>query len=381
MNLANYKKAIWIDQIEKPNDPNTSFKYKTINVFETDDIKDFSVIQLDLKEYIPTAKDKLYFYPGCDVPRYKVRSWGKDKDVSITNNSDKATHIIAGVKTIRECVKYGIYSVTEKADVYCTWLDQNYPFTTELVELKNAIKATGNSVVYINKNNIRGGYNYNGLGNISKHRGIGTPLHKAEDYGFKSLTGQIPGSQFNSWVTVKYVEEADLLKLNEIFDPKSKIYSEKSLIGSVNEDSAIIDQEMYKQIKTMFKSTNREDQMMALSIMSNCNVKPSLHFLLLLLQEFSPIIVSLKEHKHVNFKSLLKYLALPNWDNLTVDDIIQCLMDKEELTMEIVKEVAEGVKHVMQDKFNTKHFKINSITVSEDVKNYMLKRLEITQPN
>jgi hypothetical protein len=378
MNLSNYKRAVWINEIRNPTDSETSFKYTIINIFKSDDIRDYHNLNLDLKVYEPSKKDKIYFFPGCDVPRYKVRIWGKDKDVSITNNVNKASHIIAGVKTVSNCINYSGYGMTEDSQVYCDWLDENYPLSLEIVELKNLIKAVGNDNVYFNRANFRGAYSKHGLGKLSTYHNKNQPLPTAATYGFTSLTGQMPGSTFENWVNISYITDEDLIKLNLILDPTSKVYSEKSLIEHVNEDSATIDQEMFKQIKAMFNSNSREDHLMALSIMSNCNVKPSLHFLLLLLQEFSHIILSLKEHKHVNFKSLLKYLALPRWDNLRVDDIIQCLMEKEELTMEIVKEVAEGVKEVMQKDFNTTHFKINSITVSEEVKNHILKRLEIT---
>jgi hypothetical protein len=371
MNLSNFETAIFIDQVEKPNDPSTSFMYKKIHIFKSEDIKDHN--EVNLNGYKPNKKDKLFFYPGCDVPRYKVRTWGKDKEISITNKESSATHIIAGIKTVKNCLNIGIYAMSEDAEVYCKWLDQNYPMSVELINMKSAIRGAGHDRIFINRY-LLGGYSANGLGEIDRY-GMRNG-HTAATFGFKSLTGELPGSNFKNWTSINYADEAELLKLNTMFDETSNVYSEQSLIEYVNEGSAIIDKAMYEQIRAMFKSNSKEDHLVGLSIMSNCNVKPSLHFLLLLLQEFSHIIVSLKEHKHVNFKSLLKYLNLPRWDMLSVDDLMQCLMDKEELTMKIVKEVAEGVKHSMQNSFNTKHFKISKITVSEDVKTHMHKRIQ-----
>ena len=370
MNLSKYKTAVVIDRSPNPTDkPNdTSFDFKVVNVFEWEDVKD--PIAHTLKTYTPGNKDKLFFYPGCDVPRYKVRSWAQNKNISITTNEAKATHVIAGIKTVSNCVNRSNRFMSDHADVYCNWLDKNFPGSAHASELKAIIKSTTYDKVLMNRT-IMGGYMNSGYGTSSRHSSL-----LAGDYGFKELLGDMPGSVWTTWHSVITVTDEDLAKLNNIAYPGSIVYSEQSLIELVNENSAIIDQKMYIQIKTMFESVNREDKLMALSIMSNCNVKPSLHFLLLLLQEFATTIVSLKEHKHVNFKSLLKYLALPNWDRLTVDNIIQCLMDKDELTMQIVKEVAEGVKTTMQNAHNTTHFKINTITVSNDVKNHMLEKMQ-----
>jgi len=40
--------------------------------------------------YTPNVKDKLFFHKKCNVPRYKVREWGKAKNISITTKQEKA---------------------------------------------------------------------------------------------------------------------------------------------------------------------------------------------------------------------------------------------------------------------------------------------------
>tara|TARA_R110000868_G_scaffold402872_3_gene679628 strand:- start:410 stop:1537 length:1128 start_codon:yes stop_codon:yes gene_type:complete len=369
MSLQNFKEAIYINVVKEPDNDISFFEYKTIFVNE-ENIS--SLYKVDLAAYNPTNNDKLYFYPGCDIPRYKVRTWGKSRNITITNKESSATHIIAGKKSISGCLNSNAYMSTENSNVYCEWLDKNYTETAEIIQLKNVIEKTAYHKIFISRSEKRDAYA--GLGKLSTWdvREGKTAKH----YGFKSLTGDHQGSMFKSWERIDYADSEQLKKLKTMHDPNGNICSEKSVIEYVNENSAIINKSMYEEIRNLFKSTNREDQLVGLSIMSNCNVKPSLHFLLLLLEEFSMKINTFKERNHVNFKSLLKYLNLPRWDFLTVDDMMQCLMDKDELTMEIIKEVADGVKKGMQRDHNTKHFKINTITVSEDVQNHMINLME-----
>ena len=59
------------------------------NVIETETIQD-CVESIKDKQYTPAAKDKLYFYPECEVPRFKVREFWKPKNVSIQGESPKS---------------------------------------------------------------------------------------------------------------------------------------------------------------------------------------------------------------------------------------------------------------------------------------------------
>ena len=373
MDLSLHEKAVLITKSprleDNPND--TDFEFKIINVLT--DGKPRNILY-SLAKYTPNNKDKLFFYPGCDVPRYKVREWGNKYNISITTDESKATHSIAGKKTVNACLQ-DIRYFSEDSDVYCSWLRLNFQPSLQINELIALIKQCEYKSVLIDRNSCNNfGMQSFGYGKTYNH----SP-HTSSTYGFKCFLGDMAHSDWTTYNRLTTVTDEDFARLNNLNNPSYTVYSEQSLIELVNEDSAIIDKTMYNQIRTMFESTNREDKLMALSIMSNCNVKPSLHFLLLLLREFSGQIVSLKEHKHVNFKSLLKYLALPNWDYLNVDDIIQCLMNKDELTMEIITEVADEVKRSMQKDHNTKHFKINTITVSDEVKNHMMDKIKLQQ--
>ena len=60
--------------------------------------------------------------------------------------------------------------------------------------------------------------------------------------------------------------------------------------------------------------------------------------------------------------------------NITDDDMITYLLDKEVLTMQTVTELATAVKQSWIDSNSSKHFKISKITVSDEVKDYFKKQ-------
>ena len=52
-----------------------------------------------LNEYTPTKGDKLYFLPGVNVPRIKLKDLALQHGIRTVRNIDEATHIFAARNT------------------------------------------------------------------------------------------------------------------------------------------------------------------------------------------------------------------------------------------------------------------------------------------
>ncbi len=60
----------------------------------------------------------------------------------------------------------------------------------------------------------------------------------------------------------------------------------------------------------MFKSSDKDNHIMAMEIMANSNYVESALYLLLLLEEYGHRIADCNTKNHVNFKSMVSYFGL-----------------------------------------------------------------------
>lgn len=367
MNLSQFKDEIVIDHVPNPTDGHIKFLWETVKFSEHLNISQVSLNN----EYKPQEKDKLYFFPGCDVPRHKVREWGKKHKISVTIKEENATAKFAGSTSLRECIETP-YCVKIDRKIFLNWLDHNYDLGSgNIAVLYKEISESQNNNVFLSGRY----YGYSGR-NVT---GISGKESDVTSFGFKkSIKAMDPNTDchYSGVTSVCKNRWSDLKSLCT----DSNIYSQESIIGLINETAIVIDKKLYEELNTMFQTSNYDDKVMALEIIANCNIDLSLHYLLLLLEKFGNTIYGMKEKSHVNFKSLLEYLKLgSHWTSIDSDDIIGCLLDKKVLTMETLKEYSEEVKKQWKEQTDTKYFNISKITVSDEIKNYFLDQLKIPE--
>jgi hypothetical protein len=313
------------------------------------------------KPYTPTPKSKVYFYPGCNVPRFKVREWGKKHGITVTIKQANATATFASDKSIDSLIQTE-WRATVKRQHLLSYLSTNYVLTegTRLKEIYDLIVNNQSEYVYLP-------YWYTHsrpwFYESSRHNRAPAGIQPLNDFG--SVTSGV----------YSYTTQESFQKIASIVsDPL--LYPEAEIIELINEDAAVLDKQMYTQLSAMLKSDDKKNVVLAMETMANCNLNSSLHFVLLLLQEHGNVIYQQKEKNHVNFKSLMKYVGT-NGYGISNDQIIQVLMEKGVLTMEILSETAAIVKSHLQNQFDTQHFKIKSITVSDAVQSYFTGATEI----
>ena len=87
----------------------------------------------------------------------------------------------------------------------------------------------------------------------------------------------------------------------------------------------VIDEQKYAELRLMANSSDAENIILVMELISNANFEKSFVYLLLLLKEFnSQIKARRKEIGHVNFKALLNFLDLDEKSLVNID--IEMLM-------------------------------------------------------
>jgi hypothetical protein len=91
----------------------------------------------------------------------------------------------------------------------------------------------------------------------------------------------------------------------------------------------------------MFKSSDKDNHVLAMEIMANSNYSQSIFYLLRLFKDFSDKMANQKSRNHVNFKSLVSYLSIGsatyNWD-LIANKMLEIIKDKGLLTLQMIEE-------------------------------------------
>ena len=103
----------------------------------------------------------------------------------------------------------------------------------------------------------------------------------------------------------------------------------------------MITQTEFNQLSEMFKSSDRDNHVLAMEIMANSNYSQSIFYLLRLFKDFHDQMSIQKSRNHVNFKSLVSYLSIGsatyNW-NLIANKMLEIIKDKGLLTLQMIEE-------------------------------------------
>ncbi|MBK7819405.1 MAG: hypothetical protein IPJ60_19090 [Sphingobacteriaceae bacterium] len=84
--MINFETVIWIDNFD-PITRKISYTSQRILNQRVDYKKDFPEI---IETYTPTKGDRLWFYPGCDIPRFKVKQFCQKYDVAVVKYTEKS---------------------------------------------------------------------------------------------------------------------------------------------------------------------------------------------------------------------------------------------------------------------------------------------------
>ena len=285
--------------------------------------------------------DSLFRFPRLSLSRDKVKILQEKFDLKLKRDFHQAD--------------YGIVSEKYFDGLFCTkWLSEGDPADViswaqvykdvfeddlydEIVLMLNKIPADAHVVV---ESEWFSSYYHDTAANIDRFEKM------AE--GVKKLT---QGSRYHY-----YIESLD--QWNDIQTNLSKLVWDTNINELATEDSEVLTEEMYIQLKTMLGwektesgcgwqgTRDKENMNLALSIIANCNIQKSHTYLALLFSFLSDSMKDAGLWNTVNFKSVrkkfYKYIQLGGWNWChNYNYLIEYLVKDNALTEIAWKEVAQ----------------------------------------
>ena len=348
---------------------NFDVRIETTNYFDPSSDA-FNIVK---NEYIPMKGDKLYFLPGVNIPRIKLK--------------DLATKF--GIRTVRDVSEATILFGSSKTKDKMTGYTWKYKIPTTLVQLffetykndmddyqysklENALEFYTEEYILTDWSTARN-FTDNDLPQWNSY----SQQPQYTDYHSKSRSS----SEHVHEVNKEYIHLYELIKGREIID-------ESCLLDQLNgDDAVIIDADMFTQLTTMFNSSDDDNHILAMEIMANSKYKESLLYIEMLFKNHSYTIGQSNSKNHVNFKSLLSYLGKANrYIDTSLDDIMESLISKKVLTKDKVDILLENYSEEIKNRGDSTYFKVQTITVNEDTlsllnENYNYKVIEDYEPS
>ncbi len=293
----------------------TPLKVKMRRGILNKDIKE----SLDVKDdWTPGQAERPYFFPGCTVPRFKVR-----ESFNITIKPEYATAAFISPETL-EASTDGFDAMTRMyqydSEEIFNWIKTAYgkdhPFTIKV----QSLNLNAENKVLIHNDDIE-------KLRWTKLKVMGNPYSA----GLKEC-------RLSEHVKSVYTERTSLYlpKSDSILDRLScDIYDQNCMLKLINADCLILDNKRYEELSLMAGATDKDNLSTVMELMANCNFDKSCIYLLCLLQKYGKEMVPMKGASHINFKSLLYYFELDVKilkKNLELDKLISILERLGKLT-------------------------------------------------
>lgn len=268
----------------------------------------------------------IYFAPKCSIPRDKAKPFLEEKKIKIVRDKSIADVIIASV----DSVEAGI----SKDHLYYVGTSDIIPFINGFSQgvdkqrLTDIINNFTGKYVIVNKALVEPFY-------ITNHS---APTR------IKQYNGNVPrltGASFNSvglqgcWIST--------VTDDYFLDAKNfgNVYSQEEFNNLIGD--TVIDRDGFESIQTMLKSMDKDNHLVAMTIMAGCNYEKSFVYLALLLEQFgNNAIYNHKYRNSVAFKSLTNWLGYNKyrWDK---DAILDVSIEKGLLTQELLDTIKASI--------------------------------------
>lgn len=297
-----------------------------------------------LTEYTPTKGDKLYFLPGVNVPRIKLKDLALQHGIRTIRNIDEATHVFAARNTKDKITSTNWYYSMDTADFITLINDPDISMDERYRE------------------NIRQALEFYEETRVLFDYSTSVDIRHSDNTALQKYETKINSSSYYNTIGEEYSELS-----TKLID--STVYDEMAILKHINgDDATIIDEAMYEQIHQMFESNDKDNHILAMEIMANSNYVDSLLYLEMLFKEHSYSISNSHTKNHVNFKSLIGYLNKNKRDLSTnLDEVVNSLCTKEVVSKDMMDILMKRYSSEIADRGDSKHFKVKIITLSKEL--------------
>lgn len=302
----------------------------------TEDTTD--LLNIVKEPYVPQKGDKIYFLPEVSIPRVKF------KNVSLEY----------GIKTVRDSAQANVFFGCSKSAHHMT--DTKWAYSLPVTELKAFIELIAHRLEEHTVDKIETALEFYDNDTVAISWTIMNNIHGA-------LSSTTCSKYSKRLVTIDDAYKEEFEHLQSI-----KIYDESSVIDILNgEEATVIDKDMFEHIREMFKSSDRDNHVLAMEIMANSKYTESLIYLELLFYFYANRIADINSKNHVNFKSLVSYLGKNmRYLNTDIDEVVDSLVKKDQFTPNKLEIVMEYLSGDIQNTGDSKYFTVKTITVHPD---------------
>lgn len=372
--MVNKQTAVYIEKLPiKNNSYYTELKYDIREVFDN-----YTPLSILKGLYVPTAKDKLFIFPNCNIPRFKVKSFCESTDTAVVKFKEKANIWFTNKENLQtELIEklYHTECITKKAMIKylnATKVRCTTTYLYDIIKLIDVIESTQADFVittYSIKNSIKSSGAFNGpVYDFMHEQDLVKEDADGEDLPLTDEQKELVEA-FDR--TLYEFESPEKEALYNTLMTHGNVYDESALLSLLNAE-LVMDQEIYEGVQNLFKSNDRNDHKVAMESMANCNYLQSAVYLLLLMKDYRREMANSDMKNHVNFKSLLKFFDVNiNYSEVSYDDIVYRLVDKNIMTYENMALILPEAIEYVNDSGNSTYFKMTNVEPTDDIKKLM----------
>jgi len=211
----------------------------------------------------------IYFTPKVNIPRERVRPFLEDKGIKIVRDVNKADAIITCQEFYDHNIKHPYTDYVHVQGVKYFLSNFKDTCNAQMILLQMEAHLATESIKYCllddrNKLNVIYKDHHKNPSKVKSHWG------NAYEYRYESMDFNHASIDRGS---VSIIEDSS------IYTPpfSAKAYDQKELINMLGE--TVLDKDGYESVRAMFKSQDKTNHMMAMTIMANCNYEQSFMYL------------------------------------------------------------------------------------------------------
>ena len=283
----------------------------------------------------------LYRFPRLSLSRDKVKILQEKFDLKLKRDFNDADYGIVSEKYFDGLFTSKWLKSVESADVLSWAQVYKSEFTDDLYDnILNALNKIPVDAYVVIETDWWSSYNYDNCSNVDAYSKMS---EKIRDIGKNSCYHY-------------YIESLD--QWNDIQNNMSKLVWDTNINDLATEDSEVLTEEMYIQLKTMLGwektesgcgwqgTRDKENMNLALAMIANCNIKESHTYLALLFSFLSDSMKDASIWNSVNFKSVRKkfqkYIEFSGWNWCHVYNyLLEELIKDDALTEVAWKEISQ----------------------------------------
>jgi hypothetical protein len=304
-------------------------------------------------KYTPSYGDKLFFLPGINIPRVKLKNLTLSHNVKSIRDIDKSSAVFANSFTFSKMVECKYYNTlpTSLFKQYFEIIKDDLD-SVQVGMVETSLESYSNDVILLDYY-TRSAMTDDNLTSIKNNSDFINQVHAQES-----------SDRFN-------VLNEDQVVLFKLLATR-EIFQETDIIELLNGDKALsIDDEVFNQLSEMMNSSDIENHTLVMEIIANCEYRTSLLYLMVLFEKYGYIFMRSRVKSHINFKSLLSYLDLSTHDmNVSIDTIMKLFIKREVLTEKWIDTLLSIYDSEVR-RGESSYFKCKTMTLNDEALAYL----------